>query len=77
MLFDPGYKNIKNVRGGVKWYMLETKDLSSSINFSFENEKDELVSFNGQSMIFQLSIKEGNFFRWQRRYQNHDYFLTK
>ena len=55
---DPGYKYIEKFRGGVSWYMLETKDFISSINFKLKNENSQLVSFNGQSITFRLSIKE-------------------
>ena len=30
---DPGYKYIKNFRGGIQWYMMNSKDIISSINF--------------------------------------------
>ena len=55
---DPGYKYIEKFRGGVSWYMLETKDFISSINFKLKNENGGLVSFNGPSITFRLSIKE-------------------
>ena len=55
---DPGYKYKEKFRGGVSWYMLETKDFISSINFKLKNENGESVSFNGQSVTFRLSIKE-------------------
>ena len=55
---DPGYKYIEKFRGGISWYMLESKDFISSINFKLKNENGELVSFNGQSVTFRLSIKE-------------------
>ena len=55
---DPGYKYIEKFRGGVQWYMMETKDVISSICFKLKNENNELVSFNGQSISFRLSIKE-------------------
>ena len=55
---DPGYKYIEKFRGGVQWYMMETKDIISSICFKLKNENNELVSFNGQSITFRLSIKE-------------------
>ena len=38
--------------------MKETKDVISKISFKLKNEKNELVSFNGQSVSFCLSIKE-------------------
>ena len=55
---DPGYKYIEKFRGGVSWYMLESKDFISSINLKLKNENGDLVSFNGQSVTFRLSIKE-------------------
>ena len=55
---DPGYKYIEKFRGGLQWYMLNTKDFISSVNFKIKSENDELVSFNGQSITFRLSIKE-------------------
>ena len=55
---DPGYKYIENFRGGVIWFMMDSKDIISSINFRLKNENGNLVSFNGQSVTFRLSIKE-------------------
>ena len=55
---DPGYKYIEKFRGGVLWYMMESKDIISSICFKLKNENNQLVSFNGQSVTFRLSIKE-------------------
>ena len=55
---DPGHKYIEKFHGGVQWYMLESKDVISSISFKLKNENNELVSFNGQSITFRLSIKE-------------------
>ena len=55
---DPGYRYIHKFYGGVQRYMLETKDFISSINFKLKNENGGLVSFNGQSVSFRLSIKE-------------------
>ena len=49
---DPGYKYIENFRGGLQWYMMESKDIISSICFKLQNEKNQLISFNGQSIIF-------------------------
>ena len=51
---DPGYKCIEKFRGGVQWYMMESKDIISSICFKLKNEKNQIVSFNGQSMTFRL-----------------------
>ena len=55
---DPGYKCIEKFRGGVQWYMMESKDIISSICFKLKNENGNIVSFNGQSITFRLSIKE-------------------
>ena len=55
---DPGYKYIEKFRGGVLWYMMESKDIISSICFKLKYENGNLVSFNGQSVTFRLSIKE-------------------
>ena len=55
---DPGYKYIEKFRGGVQWYMMESKDIISSISFKLKIGNSELVSFNGQSVTFRLSIKE-------------------
>ena len=55
---DPGYKYDEKFRGGVSWYMLESKDFISSVNLKLKNQNGQLVSFNGQSVTFRLSIKE-------------------
>ena len=55
---DPGYKYIENFRGGMQWYMMESKDNISSICFKLKNENRNLASFNGQSITSRLSIKE-------------------
>ena len=55
---DPGYKYIEKFRGGVQWFIMESKDFNSSICFKMKIENIQLVSFNGQSINFRLSIKE-------------------
>ena len=55
---DPGYKYIEKFRGGMQWYLMECKDIVSSICFKLKNENNQIVSFNGQSITFRLSIKE-------------------
>ena len=54
----PGFKYIKKFRGGIQWYMMETKDVISSVSLKLRIENGNLVSFNGQSVSFRLSIKE-------------------
>ena len=58
MVVDPGYKYIEKIHGGVQGYMMEAKDIISNICFKLKNEKNQLVSFNGQSITFRLSIKQ-------------------
>ena len=57
MTVDPGYKNVEKFSGGISWYMMQSKDLISSLRFNLKNENNQLVSFNGQSITFRLSIK--------------------
>ena len=57
MDLSPGYRYIEKFRSGIQWYMMENKDFISSINFKLKNENDELVSFNGESISFKISIK--------------------
>ena len=59
---DPGYKYIEQFRGGVQWYMLQSKDIISSICFKLKNEINQIVSFNGQGITFRLSKKYESFF---------------
>ena len=54
---DPGYKYIEKFRE-VQWHMMESKDFTSIISFDVKNENGILVSFNGHSIAFRLSIKE-------------------
>ena len=58
MQVSPGYKFINRFQGGVQWYMMEAKGVISSICFKLKNKNNELVSLNGQSISFRLSIKE-------------------
>ena len=38
--------------------MIKSKDFVSSISFILKNKNNELVFFNGQSIIFRLSIEK-------------------
>ena len=58
MSVSPGYKYVCRFEGGVQWYMMESKDIISSISFKLKKEDGDLVSFNGQSLSFRLSVKE-------------------
>jgi len=55
---DPVNNWIENFRGIIQWHMMESKDFISGINSKLKNENGKLVSFNGQSVTFRLSIKE-------------------
>ena len=55
---NPGYKYIHKFRGGVLWFMMDSRDIISSICFKLKNENGNLVSFNGQNVNVRLSIKE-------------------
>ena len=44
--------------GGITWYMMQSKDIISSIFFKLKNVNGTLVSSNGQLLTFRLSIKE-------------------
>ena len=58
MSVSPGYKYVCRFEGEIQWYMMESKDVILSICFELKNENNELVSCNGQSISFRLSIKE-------------------
>ena len=53
-----GYKFLENSSGGFSWYMMESKDKISSVCFKLKIENNQLVSFNGKSITFRLSIKK-------------------
>ena len=58
MNVNPRSKFVEKFSGGVTWHMMESKDIISSICFKLKNENNQIVSFIGQSITFQLSIKE-------------------
>ena len=53
MTVNPGYKYVESFTGGITWYMMENKDVTSSFSFKLKNENIKLVSFNGQSVSFK------------------------
>ena len=55
---NPGYKYIEIFGANSQSYMMQSKDIISSICFKLKSENNQLVSFNGQSITFRLSIKE-------------------
>ena len=42
---DLGYKYIEKFRGGVQWYLMESKVIISSSTFKLKNGNNRLVSF--------------------------------
>ena len=58
MTVDRGYKYVEKFFGGISLYMMQSKDFISSICFKLKHENGNLVSINGQSVTFRLSIKE-------------------
>ena len=55
---DPGYIYIEKIRGGLSCYMMGSKDFLSDIDFKLKLENGNLVSLNGQTISFRLSIEE-------------------
>ena len=55
---NPRDKYIEKFRGWIMRFMMESKDFISRINFRLRYENGNLVSFNGQSVTFRLTIKE-------------------
>ena len=53
MTVDPGYIYVEQFAGGIIWYMMESKDIISSICFKLKNENNEIGSFSGQSITFR------------------------
>ena len=58
MTVDPGYKYVEKFSGVISWYLMQSKNIISSICFKLKNENGNLESFNGQSVTFRLSINE-------------------
>ena len=50
---DPGYKYTEKLRSRVQRYIMESKDIFSTICFELKNENKQLVSFLGQSITFR------------------------
>ena len=55
---DPGYLYIEKIQRDIQFFMMSSRDFISSNNFKLKTENRELVSFNGQSITFNLSNKE-------------------
>ena len=65
---DLGYKNIEKFRGGVQWYLKESKNFISCFGLKLENESGKVVFLIGQSITLRLSVKEVYFLstKWRR-----------
>ena len=58
MTVNPGYKYVERFEGEISWYVMNSIDVILSFNIRIKKENGKLVSFNGQSVTFRLSIKE-------------------
>ena len=58
MTVDPGYKYVETFRGGIQWYLMESKDIISSICFKLKIENGNLVSINGQTIFLEYQSKK-------------------
>ena len=58
MTVDPGFKYVESFTGGITWFMLESKDIVSTMGSKLKTESNQLVSFDGHSVTFRLSVKE-------------------
>ena len=61
MTVDSGYKFVEKFSGGISWYLMQSKDIVSSFYSKLKNENNQIVSFNGQSITFRLTIKKIDF----------------
>ena len=59
MTINPGYKYVERFFGGITWYMMESKDIISSICFKLKNENNQLVSFSYIQIINQINLRDG------------------
>ena len=52
MTIDARCKRVEELADGISWYMMNTKDYISTINFVLKIENNDLVSFKGQTNTF-------------------------
>ena len=55
---NPGFEKIEKFRGRVQMYVMDSNNVIPSISFILRSDNGKLISFNGQSKTFRLSIKE-------------------
>ena len=55
---EPGSKCIEKICASVQWFTKESKDCLSNISFERKSENGKRASFNGQSIILRLSLRE-------------------
>ena len=55
---SPVYRYIEKFRSGVQLCLMEGRDIISSTCFKLKNESIQLVSFNGESVTFRVSVQE-------------------
>ena len=54
---DPGYKYIEKIRGGIQWYMMNTKDFISSNNIKKKKTMNLYHSMDKELLFVYLSKK--------------------
>ena len=57
---NPGFRYVAKIRGGIRWYMMQSKDFIQILVLYLKKENGDIVSFNGQSITFRFTIKKFN-----------------
>ena len=60
---NPGYKYIHKFHGGIQWYMMESKDIISSICFKLKNENGNIVRLMVKTLIFDYQSKKSKYIK--------------
>ena len=61
MTIDPVYKYVEKISGGSSWYMMQSKDIISSICLKIKNENGNLLSFIVKVLHSDYQKKNLNF----------------
>ena len=62
MSVSPGYQYVCRIEGGIQWYMMDSKEIISSVFFKLKNENNELVSFKDNQ--YYSDFQSRKFKRW-------------
>ena len=60
MTVDPSFNSAKVVKGGVQWYMMETKDFISKINFKLKNQVEIQYHSVDKMLLLDNQKKKSN-----------------